>query len=108
MVVQRAAISMASIRYYFLILHFNTQKCLVDRKIKQNTKLCTDHLALIKFMLTKTTIPVTRPVNGADLDQLRERLGLSTADACWLYGLPMPKWANIVKKKSNEPLKKAT
>lgn len=56
----------------------------------------------------KNTIPITRPVNGADLDQLRERLGLSASDACWLYGLSMAKWSEIVKQKSNEPLKNAT
>lgn len=56
----------------------------------------------------KTTIPSNRPVNGADLDALRERLGLSASDACWLYGLSMAKWAEVVKKNSTAPIKKTT
>ena len=56
----------------------------------------------------KPIIPTNRPVNGADLDALRKRLSLSTSDACWLYGLSMSKWTQVVKKNANQPLKKAT
>lgn len=49
-------------------------------------------------------IPTNRAVIGEDLDALREQLGLSTADACWLYGMSMNKWSKTVKKNARAPL----
>ena len=49
-------------------------------------------------------IPINRAVIGEDLDALREQLGLSTADACWLYGMSMNKWSKTVKQSARMPL----
>lgn len=53
-------------------------------------------------------IPTSRPVIGEDLDALREQLGLSTMDACWLYGMSMTKWMNEVKKGARTPVSNVT
>lgn len=49
-------------------------------------------------------IPTHRPVIGEDLDALREQLGLSTMDGCWLYGMSMNKWTQAVKKEARQPV----
>ncbi len=49
-------------------------------------------------------IPTHRPVIGEDLDALREQLGLSTMDGCWLYGMSMNKWTKAVKKEARDPV----
>lgn len=49
-------------------------------------------------------IPKNRPVIGRDLDDLREKLGLSTADACWLFGLSMNAWAAAAKADPDAPV----
>lgn len=49
-------------------------------------------------------IPSHRPVIGEDLDALREQLGLSTMDGCWLYGMSMNKWTKAVKKQARDPV----
>jgi hypothetical protein len=41
-------------------------------------------------------IPADRPVCGQDLDDVRKMLGLSVADACYLYGLSPTKWSQMV------------
>lgn len=52
----------------------------------------------------KKTVPEERPVVGKDLDNLRQVLGISTSDACWLFGLSMQKWGEFVHKKSHLPV----
>lgn len=47
---------------------------------------------------------IRRPVIGQDLDELREELGLSTMDACWLFGMSMTKWSKIVNKDGRVPV----
>jgi hypothetical protein len=49
-----------------------------------------------------------RPVIGEDLDILRDQLGLSTADACWLYGISMTRWMIVVKENPKEMIKNIT
>lgn len=39
-----------------------------------------------------------RPVRGEDLSSLRERLGIGTHDACWLFGLSMTRWMMVAMK----------
>ena len=51
---------------------------------------------------------VGRPVLGQDLDELREQLGLSTMDACWLYGMSMTKWSEVINKNGRVPVESAT
>lgn len=52
----------------------------------------------------KSFIPETRAVIGDDLNTLRERLGLGVGEACWLYGISMTKWMNIVNKAPKDPI----
>ena len=44
-------------------------------------------------------------IRGEDIDEVRERLGLSTMDACWLFSMSMSKWTEIVKQQSKVHLK---
>lgn len=43
------------------------------------------------------TIPSSRPVLGKDLDGIRQTLGISVADACWVFGITISKWAKLTK-----------
>lgn len=55
-----------------------------------------------------TMIPLTRPVIGEDLDTVRDQMGLSTSEACWLFGLSMTKWMEVAKEGAKTPVKKPT
>lgn len=55
-----------------------------------------------------TLIPLTRPVIGEDLDTVRDQMGLSTSEACWLFGLSMTKWMEVAKEGAKTPVKKPT
>jgi|GEM_PF-806462 len=50
-------------------------------------------------------IPDTRPVLGKDLDTIRQQYGILTADACWLFGLSMTRWMQIVRQAPEVPVK---
>lgn len=43
------------------------------------------------------TIPLSRPVSGKDLDNIRQTLGISVSDACWVFGITISKWAKLTK-----------
>lgn len=47
-----------------------------------------------------------RAILGQDLDTLREKLGLSVGEACWLYGMSMTKWTDVVRTGANDPITK--
>lgn len=47
-------------------------------------------------------IPINRPVLGRDLDDIKLQFGLSTADACWLFGMSITKWTQIARKGAND------
>ena len=47
-------------------------------------------------------IPTNRPVQGRDLDDVKLQFGLSTADACWLFGMSITKWTQIARKGAND------
>lgn len=49
-------------------------------------------------------IPTNRAVLGRDLDDVKMQFGLSTADACWLFGMSITKWTQIVRKAVDEPV----
>lgn len=53
-------------------------------------------------------IPDNRPVLGKDLDTIKQEFGMLTADACWLFGLPITKWMNIVRKEPDKPISDPT
>lgn len=53
-------------------------------------------------------IPTNRPVIGKDLDAVRQALGLLTADACWLFGLSITRWMQIVRQAPETPVKDPT
>ena len=53
-------------------------------------------------------IPNTRPVLGKDLDVVRQQCGLLTSDACWLFGLSMTRWMQIVRQGPELPVKDPT
>jgi hypothetical protein len=50
------------------------------------------------------TIPVTRPVVGRDLDDVKRTFGLSTADACWLFGMSITKWTHVARRDADLPI----
>lgn len=53
-------------------------------------------------------IPTTRPVIGRDLDEIKQTFGLSTADACWLFGLSITKWTQVARQSTDTPVKDPT
>lgn len=53
-------------------------------------------------------IPTNRPVLGRDLDNIKLQFGLSTADACWLFGMSITKWTTVARTGADEPVKDAT
>lgn len=50
-------------------------------------------------------IPTNRPVIGRDLDAVRQSFGLLTADACWLFGISITRWMQIVRQNPEAPVK---
>lgn len=48
-------------------------------------------------------IPSGRPVIGRDLEEIKQQFGLTTADACFLFGISITKWTQL-KTAANEPL----
>lgn len=50
-------------------------------------------------------IPTSRPVLGKDLDSVRHQFGLLTGDACYLFGLSITRWMQIVRRAPDEPVK---
>lgn len=53
-------------------------------------------------------IPITRPVIGRDLEEIKQLLGLSAGDTCYLLGLSITKWTSLVRTFPDEPLKDPT
>lgn len=53
-------------------------------------------------------IPTNRPVLGKDLASIKQQYGLLTADACWLFGLSITRWTQIVNQASDVPVKDPT
>ncbi|WP_041930342.1 hypothetical protein [Methylibium petroleiphilum] len=53
-------------------------------------------------------IPKNRPVLGKDLDAVRTQYGLLVSDACWLFGLSITRWMQIVKRAGDEPVSDPT
>ena len=53
-------------------------------------------------------IPTTRPVLGKDLDTVRQQYGILTSDACWLFGLSITRWMQIVRIAAELPVKDPT
>ena len=53
-------------------------------------------------------IPTTRPVLGKDLDAVRQQYGMLTSDACWLFGLSITRWMQIVRQAADLPVKDPT
>jgi len=49
-----------------------------------------------------------KPVTGAGLSELRQRLGISVADMLWLFGMSMNKWATYTTKNANEAVSDET
>ena len=49
-------------------------------------------------------IPLNRPVVGKDLDSVRQEFGMLTSDACWVFGMSITKWTEVVRKNADKPL----
>jgi hypothetical protein len=49
-------------------------------------------------------IPSDRPVVGRDLDTIRQQHSLLTADACWLFGISITKWTQVVRQAPDVPV----
>lgn len=47
-------------------------------------------------------IESTRPVRGQDIEDLREKLCLTSDDMCWLIGVAMPRWSHMIKPANNQ------
>jgi hypothetical protein len=50
-------------------------------------------------------IPTNRPVLGKDLDSIAQQFGMLVSDACWLFGMSITKWMQIVRRQPDVPLK---
>lgn len=50
----------------------------------------------------------SRPILGKDLDTIRKQYGLLTSDACWLFGLSITRWMQIVRQAADLPVKDPT
>lgn len=53
-------------------------------------------------------IPTNRPVLGKDLDSIAQQFGMLVADACWLFGMSITKWMQVVRQNPEVPLKDPT
>lgn len=49
-------------------------------------------------------IPTTRPVIGRDLDELKQLFGLSSPDTCYLLGISISKWSDLIGKGADKPI----
>ncbi len=49
-------------------------------------------------------IPDNRPVIGRDLDTIKQQFGLSTADACHLFGMSITKWTHVARQGADVPV----
>lgn len=50
----------------------------------------------------------SKPVICESLDALRDELGITSMDACWLFGLSMTKWSEMIRKTPSEPIENVT
>ena len=66
------------------------------------------YISYFPFTRRYRMIPSHRPVIGADLEDLREKLGVSVADVCWLLGLSVTKWMQVVRHGARDPVKDPT
>lgn len=53
-------------------------------------------------------IPSSRRVIGRDLKTIKQQFGITTADACFLFGVSITKWTQLVSNKPDEPIKEPT
>lgn len=53
-------------------------------------------------------IPTNRPVLGRDIEVLRQKLGYTVEDMCWVIGVAMPGWSRIVKQRPDVPVRDVT
>lgn len=53
-------------------------------------------------------IPTNRPVIGQDLEVVTQQFGILVSDACWLFGLSITKWTQIVRGAPQEPIANPT
>ena len=53
-------------------------------------------------------IPTNRPVLGKDLDSIAQQFGMLVSDACWLFGMSITKWMQVVRKAPDTPLRDPT
>lgn len=49
-------------------------------------------------------IPSNRPVVGKDLETVAQQFGMLVSDACWLFGISITKWTQIVRQAPDIPL----
>ena len=50
------------------------------------------------------TIPTDRPVLGRDLEAVRQQFALLTSDACWVFGMSITRWTQVVRQQADEPV----
>lgn len=49
-------------------------------------------------------IPTNRPVMGKDLEAVAQQFRMLTSDACWIFGLSITRWTQIVRNSPDDPL----
>lgn len=58
--------------------------------------------------LGNAMIPTNRPVLGRDLDELKQLFGLSSPDTCYLLGISISKWSELIGKGADKPIEDPT
>lgn len=53
-------------------------------------------------------IDKNRPVCGADMERLRQKLGVTVEDMCYMIGISMPRWGLLVRRNGDKPLRDVT
>lgn len=53
-------------------------------------------------------IPTNRPVLGRDLDEIKQLFGLSSPDTCYLLGISISKWSELIGKGADKPIEDPT
>lgn len=55
-----------------------------------------------------SSIPSSRSVIGRDLEEIKQQFGLTTGDACFLFGVSITKWTQLVRSSPDVQIKDPT
>jgi hypothetical protein len=92
------------LRFVYLSNHnYGKQRTIQKTSTQLALYLVHKHIGSGNFM-----IPSNRAVIGKDLDEVRQQHGWQVNDACWVYGLSMTRWMQIVRQAPDSPVKDPT